>query len=319
MSLLKDNFGRKFIATGEVSPPPCPDISAFAHEIEEIKPLMNKENPRILGVNVVDGPGGRVLMSSLGASIYMIQHGVEPILQQVVRDKNRVALQNDLIAAAIFGIENVLALTGDHPACAASPDKNSKPVYDMDSTTYIVMIKKLNEGKLWNGMDTNYENKNLNAKTNFFIGASISPTSSPIIGEIYKTKRKIIAGADFFQTQGIFDINPVIDFINLYEKTFNEKISDKILVGVVPIWSYGMFKYLLTLPGIVVGEKFKNDINEARKKQKQTGRTDLIEEVGVNLCIDLIDKIKSAGIKGVHIMPVGNVRAMKKILDGAGL
>lgn len=315
MSLLRENFNRKFIATGETSPPPCPDKTLFAQEVEEMKPLMGK----ILGVNVVDSPGGRVLMSSLGASIYMILHGVEPILQQVVRDKNRVALQNDLISAAIFGIENVLALAGDHPACPASDNPTSKPVYDVDSTTYIVMIKKLNEGKLWNGKDTNYENKDLNAKTNFFVGASISPTSSPLEGEVYKTKRKLIAGADFFQTQGIFSINPVIDFINLYEKIMGEKIADKMLVGVVPIWSYGMYKYLLTLPGIVIGEKFQNEIKEARKKQKETGQKGLVEEAGVNLCVDLIDKIKSQGIKGVHIMPVGNMHAMKEIMNKAGL
>lgn len=319
MSLLRENFKKKFIATGEASPPPCPDISVFASEVEEMKPLMKKENPRILGVNVVDGPGGRVLMSSLGASIYMIQHGVEPIYQMVVRDRNRVALQNDLITAAIFGIENVLSIAGDHPACPASDNPRSKPVYDMDSTTLIMLIKKLNEGKLWNGKDTNYENKNLNARTNFFIGASLSPTSSPLTGEIYKAKRKLLAGVDFFQTQGVFSIEPITNFLNLYEKTFNEKISDKVLVGIVPIWSYGMFKYLLTLPGIVVGEKFKKDIDEARKKQKETGQKGLIEEVGVNLCIDLIDKIKSIGVKGVHIMPVGNVHAMKEILERAGL
>jgi len=315
MSLLRENFNRKFIVTGETSPPPCPDVSVFAHEVEGMKPLMGK----ILGVNVVDSPGGRVLMSSLGASIYMIQHGVEPILQQVVRDKNRVALQNDLISAAIFGIENILSIAGDHPACKASDNPESKPVYDMDSTTFIVMLKKLNEGKLWNGKDTNYENKNLNAKTNFFIGASVSPTSSPLVGEIYKAKRKLIAGADFFQTQGMFDIEPVINFLNLYEKTIGEKISDKILVGIVPIWSYGMMKYLLTLPGIVINEKFVKEVEEARKKQKETGQKGLIEEAGVNLCVDLIDKIKSSGVKGVHIMPVGNLHAMKEILDKAGL
>ena len=315
MSLLRENFSRKFTATGEVSPPPCPDKTLFAREVEEMKPLMG----RILGVNVVDGPGGRVLMSSLGASIYMIQHGVEPILQQVVRDKNRVALQNDLISASIFEIDNVLSSAGDHPACPASDNPKSKPVYDMDSTTLIVMLKKLNEGKLWNGKDTNYENKNLNAKTNFFIGTGLSPTSSPLDGEIYKVKRKLIAGCDFFQTQGVFDIEPIINFLNLYEKTIGEKISDKILVGIVPIWSYGMMKYLLTLPGIVIGEKFRNDVNEARKKQKETGQKGLIEEIGVNLCVDLVDKIKGLGVKGVHIMPVGNLHAMKEILDKSGL
>ncbi len=315
MSMLRENFNRKFIATGETSPPPCPDISVFAKEIEEIKPLMGK----ILGVNVVDSPGGRVLMSSLGASIYMIQHGVEPIFQMVVRDRNRVALQNDLISAAIFGIENVLAIAGDHPACLASDNKTSKPVYDMDSTTFIVMIKKLNEGKLWNGKDTNYENPALNAKTNFFIGASVSPTSSPIEGEIYKTKRKLLAGADFFQTQGMFSIDPVINFITKYEEIIGEKIADKILVGIVPIWSYGMFKYLLTLPGIMMPEKFKNDIMNARKKQKETGQKGLVEEVGISLCVDLVDKCKSIGVKGVHIMPVGNVHALKEVIKRAGL
>jgi len=311
MSQLKDNFGRKFIATGEASPPPCPDMTVFANEVEEMKPMMNK----IEGVNVVDLPGARVLMSSLGASIFMIQHGVEPIFQMVTRDRNMSALQADLISAACFGIENILSLTGDHPACMASDHPQSKPVYDLDSVTLIKTMKMMNEGKLLNGNDMNIENRELNAKTNFFIGAAIGPTASPLDGEVYKTKRKLDAGADFFQTQGIFDIEPMQNFLDAYDKLIGEEIANKILVGVVPLRSYGMMQYLLTMPGVIIKEKQINTIKEARKMEKNTGKKGLIEEAGINLCINLVDEIKSLGVKGVHIMPVGNVNALKAIVD----
>ncbi|ODS39567.1 MAG: hypothetical protein A7316_05195 [Candidatus Altiarchaeales archaeon WOR_SM1_86-2] len=304
MSQLRDNFGKKFIATGEASPPPGPDMTEYAHEVEEMKHLMDK----IEGVNVVDLPGARVLMSSLGASIYMLQKGVEPIFQMVVRDRNMAALQADLIAGAAFGIENILSLTGDHPACMASDHKGAKPVYDLDSATLIKTMKMLNDGKMLNGQD-------MNGKTNFFIGAAIGPTSSPLDGEVYKTKRKLDAGADFFQTQGIFDIEPMRDFLNLYDRLIGGDIASKTLVGIVPIRSYGMMQYLLTMPGVVIKDKIVNSVKEASDEQKRTGRKGLIEDAGINLCIDLVDEIKGLGMKGVHIMPVGNVRALKAIVD----
>lgn len=303
MSQLRNNFGKKFIATGEASPPKGPDLTVYAHEVKEMLPLMKK----IEGVNVVDLPGGGVLMSSLGASIYMIQQGVEPIFQMVVRDRNMAALQADLIAASAFGIENVLSIAGDHNACAASDHKGAKPVYDLDSTTLIKTMKMMNEGKLLNGQP-------MNAKTNFFIGAAIGPTASPLDGEVYKTKRKLDTGADFFQTQGIFDIEPMHNFLNLYDKLIGEDIAGKTLIGIVPIRSYGMMQYLLTMPGVVIKDKVVNAVKNAKDEQKKTGKKGLIEEVGVNLCIDLVDEIKALGVKGVHIMPVGNVEALRAIV-----
>lgn len=297
MSKLRDNFGKKFIVTGEAAPPAGPDIEEFAHEVEIYKTIMDK----IEGVNVVDLPGARLLMSSLGASIYMIQRGVEPIFQMVTRDRNILALQADLISASVFGIENVLALTGDHPASSGADHKMSKPVYDLDSTTLIKTIKGMNNGIMFNG-------KNLNGKTNFFIGASLSPTTTPIEGEIYKTKRKLLAGVDFFQTQALFDIDSVSKFIEKYEKTFGEKIHNKILVGITIIRSYGMMKYLLSLPGIVINENIQNKVKETKKDSKK------VEEIGIQICEELIDKIKSIGVKGVHIMPVGNADAVVKLL-----
>ncbi|ODS34859.1 hypothetical protein BEH94_09915 [Candidatus Altiarchaeales archaeon WOR_SM1_SCG] len=303
MSLLRDNFGKKFIATGEASPPPGPDMTEFAHEVAEMKPMMDK----IEGVNVVDIPGARVLMSSLGASIYMMQQGVEPIFQMTVRDRNMLALQADLISAATFGIENVLSLAGDHPACDAADHKGAKPVYDLDSTTLITTMKMMNDGKMLNGSD-------MNGKTNFFMGAAIGPTSSPLDGEVYKTKRKLNAGADFFQTQGIFDVEPMQNFLNLYDKLIGEDIASKTLVGIVPIRSYGMMMYLLSMPGVVIKDAVVNSVKKAQDEQKKTGKKGIIEDAGIDLCINLVDDIKGLGMKGVHIMPVGNVRALKAIV-----
>ncbi len=297
MSQLRDNFGKKFIATGEASPPPGPNIKEFAHEVEVMKGFMD----RIEGVNVVDIPGARMLMSSLGASIYMVQREVEPIFQMTVRDRNMLALQADLVSAAVFGIENVLSLAGDHPASAASDHPLAKPVYDLDSTSLIRCIKGMNEGRMLNG-------KEMNGKTNFFIGAAIAPGASPLEGEIYKTKRKLDAGCDFFQTQAVFDMKQMENFLDKYEKIIKEDIRDKVLVGLVPIRSHGMLKYLMSMPGIQVEAGLEKRIKDA----KESGGD--VRTVGVEVAAEIIDKSRELGMKGVHIMPVGDIEAFSALV-----
>ncbi|HDI72596.1 MAG TPA: 5,10-methylenetetrahydrofolate reductase [Candidatus Altiarchaeales archaeon] len=294
MSKLSKNFGKEFIVTGEVAPPRGPDLKEFMHEVEEFKKLMN----RLYGVNVVDIPGARLLMSSLAASILLKQNGIDPIYQLVCRDRNQLALEADLIGAAAFGIENVLALTGDHPSCRSSDHPKAKGVFDLDSATLIKTMKLMNQGKDLVGVD-------LNKPTNFFIGAALAPGATPIEGEIHKTKRKLDAGTDFFQTQAVFESSMMWDFLDKYESLMKEDIADKILMGLVPLYSYGMVQFLRTMPGIVISEETGKRIKEA---------DDPVEE-GINIASELIDMAREMNLAGVHIMPSGKIEALMRLLE----
>ncbi len=294
MSKLSENFGKTFIVTGEIAPPRGPNLDEFNHELEEIKKLM----PKLYGVNVVDIPGSLLLMSSLAASIILKQNDVEPIYQLVCRDRNMLALQADLIGAAAFGIENVLALTGDHPACKSSDHPGAKPVFDLDSTTLIMAMKAMNQGRDITG-------KELNMSTSFFVGAALSPGATPSDGEIYKAKRKLNVGVDFFQTQAVFEPSLIENFLDKYEKLIGEDLRDKILVGLVPLYDYDLVQFLRTIPGIIISDKTGNRIKNA---------PDPVEE-GINIAAGYMDKIKEIGLAGVHLMPAGRVEALLRLIE----
>jgi len=295
MSKLSKNFGKIFIVTGEIAPPRGPNLDEFNHDLEEIKKLM----PKLYGVNVVDIPGSLLLMSSLAASIILKQNDVEPIYHLACRDRNMLALQADLIGAAAFGIENALALTGDHPACRSSDHPTAKPVFDLDSSTLILTMKAMNQGKDITG-------KELNKATNFFVGAALAPGATPLDGEIYKAKRKLNAGADFFQTQAVFEPSLMENFLDRYEKLIGEDLRDKVLVGLVPLYDYNMVQFLRTIPGIIISDEIGNRIKNA---------SDPVDE-GINIVAEYIDKIKEIGLAGVHLMPAGKVEALIRLVDG---
>lgn len=294
MSELSKNLGKSFLVTAEISLPRGPDLAEFMHEIGEFKKL----TPKLHGVNAVDNPGAMLRMSSLAASIMLKQNGLDPIYQLVGRDRNQLALQADLIGAAAFGIENVLALTGDHPTCDSSDHPRAKAVFDLNSVTLIKAIKLMNRGK-------NFAGGNLNKPTDFFIGAALAPNAANVEGEIYKTKKKIDAGVDFFQTQVVFESISVEDFLDRYESLIKEDIRGRVLVGALPLYSYDILKFLRKMPGIVVSNKIEKRMKEA---------DDPVEE-GINIAAEVIDGAREMGAGGVHIMPIGKVEGLVKLME----
>ena len=294
MSKLSEDFGKTFLITAEISLPRGSDIKEFMHEIEEFKRLM----PKLHGINAVDNPGAMLRMSSLAASIMLKQNGLDPIYQLVGRDRNQLALQADLIGAAAFEIENVLALTGDPPNCDSSDHPKARPVFDLNSVTLIKAIDLMNHGMDWGG-------GTLNKPTNFFIGAALAPGTTSLDGEIHKTKKKLDAGADFFQTQVVFDSSVMSDFLDRYESLIKEDIRNKILLGVLPLYSYNIIKFLRKMPGIVISDKIEKRIKDAE---------DPTEE-GINIVAEFIDIAKEMDLAGVHIMPIGKIDALVRILE----
>lgn len=294
MSKLSENFGRRFVVTGEIAPPRGHDLTSFNHEVEFFKPLMEK----LYAVNVVDIPGSLLLMSSLGASILLQQNRLEPVFQMVCRDRNVLALEADLISAAAFGIENVLALTGDHPKVKSSDHKDAMPVFDLDSSRLIKVVKGMNDGVDING-------RKLNMKTSFFLGAALAPGVNPIEPEIYKTRRKLFAGVDFFQTQAVFEPELMESFFRGYERVFKEDVRKKVLMSVVPLYSYDMVRFLKTMPGIVISDKTGKRIKQAKDPLK----------AGVDIAVEVVEKARDMNVAGVHVMPAGKTEALVEILN----
>lgn len=292
MSKLSENIGKRFIITTEMTPPVGPDTKEFLDKVFILSQLY-----KITSVNVIDSPSARLFMSSLGASIILQNNGIEPIFQMVCRDRNSLALESDLISAAAFGIQNVLALTGDHPKRGASDHPTTEPVFELDSTSLMKSISLMNEG-------TDLSGTKLNAKTFFFVGGALSMGANPIEPEIYKIRRKLSAGASFFQTQAVFDVQTLENFLAKSEPVVGD-LKDKILVGVIPLASPKMVSFLNSLPGINVPESGAQRIRDAK---------DPVEE-GVSQAVELIDAIKSLGFSGAHIMPVGKMTSLERILE----
>jgi len=293
MSKLSDNLGRKFVYTIEAKPPHGPDLSEFMEKVGVYKRLWSK----IHGVNVIDNLASRLFMSSLSASILLKQNGLEPVMQVVSRDRNVLALESDLIGAAAFGIENVLALTGDHPKSGSSDHKNIKPVYELDSTSLIRVISMMNSGVEING-------KPLNKPTRFFIGGAVSPGVNPLEPEVMKLSRKISAGAGFFQTQLVFKAEVMEKFLALSDRLVGD-VRKKIILGVMPVSSEKTIGFLNKLPGIHVPEEIASRIRNSK---------DPVEE-GAKITLELIDEAKKLGLAGAHIMPVSGVKTLERIVD----
>jgi len=294
MSKLRDRFGKEFLKTSEISLPKGPDTMRFMTEIEEYKKIAKKLD----AINVVDNPGAMLLMGSLPASIMLKQKGLEPIYQIVGRDRNQLAIQSDLIGAAAFGIDNVLALTGDPPKSESSDHPKAKGVFDLTSISLIKAIKLMNQGKTYAG-------GNLNAPTNFFIGAALAPAAKNLDGEIKKTGKKLEAGVDFFQTQIVFETSVMDNFLERYRSQTDSDLREKILVGVLPLHSVGLAKFLRKIPGIYISDAIEKRIKNAK---------DPLEE-GIAISMEVIDDAKELGLAGVHIMPAGKTEALIRLLN----
>ena len=294
MSKLRDRFGKEFLATSEISLPKGPDTKRFLAEIDEYK----KNSKKLHAVNVVDNPGAMLLMGSLPASIMLKQKGLEPVYQVVGRDRNQLAIQADLIGAAAFGIDNVLALTGDPPNAESSDHPKAKGVFDLTSVSMIKAIKLLNNGKAYSGVE-------LNAPTDYFVGAALAPAAKNIEGEIRKTEKKIDAGVDFFQTQVVFESSVIENFFEKYESATGTDIRAKTLVGVLPLYSVGLARFLRKIPGIYISDEIEKRIKDAK---------DPLEE-GVAISAEVLDYAKENGLAGIHIMPAGKVLGLLKMLE----
>ena len=305
MSILKEALeSGKFGVTAEMAPPKGYN---FTEQMESAELLKGK----VHAVNVTDMQSASLKATGLGLCIKLKQAGVEPILQMTGRDRNRMALMGDALAAASFGIDTMLALTGDHPVVGDC--KESKPVYDLDSVGILKMLTEMEQ--------TNCDcggNELAGGAPKFYKGASVTPVYEPVYLQINKLRQKVEAGAMYIQTQGIFDLEVFKRFLDMVDSV---GIKTHIMAGIIPLKSAGMAKYMNeNVPGIAVPQDMIDRLAAAAAEGKEKGVKGLPTQLGIEMAAEMIAKIKDEHLcDGVHIMAIGAEKNVPKILDKAGL
>jgi methylenetetrahydrofolate reductase (NADPH) len=271
-----------FAFTGECGPPKGANIEHLKEKIAHLKGMVDS-------VNVTDNQTAVVRMSSWAASSIMIQEGMEPNFQMVCRDRNRLAMMSDILGAYTMGIRNMLCLSGDHQSFGNHPE--SKNVYDIDSMQLISLVKKMrDEGKFLN-------NEEIDSPPKMFIGAAANPFADPFEYRVYRLANKINAGADFIQTQCIYNMDRFREFMKrAVDMGLHEKCH--ILAGVTPMKSVGMARYMSkSVPGMDVPESLIERI-------KGAGKGNAAEE-GIKFVVEQIEEFKEMeGVAGVHLMAI---------------
>jgi methylenetetrahydrofolate reductase (NADPH) len=283
----------RFVMTAELVPPVACDAQEFLHKAAALKGLAD-------AVNVTDGAGARAHMSALAGASLLKQAGIEPILQMTCRDKNRLALQSEMMGAAALGIRNLLLLSGDDPKAGDQPD--TKPVFDVDSRTLIETARRLrDEGTLPTG-------RKVAGRADFFIGAADMPIDPPAGWQPNALAAKINAGAQFAQTQFCMDAGIVRRYVGALE---NAGITRKLalLIGVNPLRSAKSARWMKHhLYGTIIADGFVERLESAADPAAE----------GLRICVELIEELSTIrGVAGVHIMAPGNDAAIPETIAAA--
>jgi len=287
----------EFVVTAEVAPPITISTGKLAKNIDLVKPY-------VAAVNFTDSPSATPRMASWACSSIAIQHGVEPVMQIAARDRTRVGLQAEVLGANALGIKNILCLSGDNMKMAPEP-RGRMDILDIDSIQMLWILRRMrDEGHYLDGREMKFPPK-------YFLGAAASPYASDPRFQAIREHKKVNAGAQFFQTNLIFDIGGLEIWLNELAK---RNILDKvyILAGVTPMKSLKMAQYMdKEVPGIFVPKVLLDRMEAAGKNA---------EEEGVKIALELIEKIKTLqGIRGIHLMAVGWEEIVPRIVTEAGL
>lgn len=287
----------KFAVTAECGPPKGADPESVLKKAKLLK-------DKVDAVNVTDNQTAIVRMSSLAACSLLKTGGFDPVLQMVVRDRNRIALQSDILGASALGIRNVLCLSGDHQIFGNQPQ--AMGVFDLDSIQFVQAVKAMRDNGTILGGDA------LNMPPDIFIGAAANPFADPLEFRAVRLSKKIMAGADFIQTQCIYNLKRFETWINMArDRGLTEKAF--ILGGVTPLKSPGMARYMKNkVSGMdVPDEVIKRMEGVPRDKQR---------EEGIRICVETIERLKEMpGVKGVHIMAIEWEEVVGEIVERAGL
>ena len=281
-----------FVVTAEIAPPKGTELEKMFHHIELLKNQVD-------AMNVTDHQSSVMRYPSLGGCLAIKERGGEPILQMTCRDRNQIALQSDLLFAYSRGVENVLCLTGD--AVPVGDHKAASGVFELDSAQLLQTIGLLEEGKDLGGND-------LSGSVSFCKGAIVTPEADPPEPQLLKFEKKVEAGAEFFQTQAIYDLDNFVRFMD-YARQFKVKI----LAGIVLLTSAKMARYMTeNVPGIFVPQNLIDELNSAP-------RGGAVQK-GIEIAGRMIAALKKDSIcDGVHIMAINREEVVPDILEAAGL
>lgn len=278
----------KFVVTAEIGPPKGVDIEEMLEDAELL-------GGRVDAINVTDQQSSVMRLGSLATCRLLQERGLEPVFQMTCRDRNRIALQSDLLSASVLGIEDVLCLTGDHVSLGDHPD--AKPVFDLDSVSLLETATLLQQGRDLVG-------KELKGSPRFFLGAVVTPGANPIEPQIIKMEKKVKAGAQFFQTQAVYQPE---EFERFMQQIKHLKVP--VLLGIVLLKSAGMARFMnKNVAGVHVPDTLIEEMDDAAdKRQKST-------EIAARLIKDM-----KPLCQGVHIMAIGWEKMVPAVLDAAGL
>jgi methylenetetrahydrofolate reductase (NADPH) len=302
-----------FAVTVEIGPPMDCNAEVVLEKAKLLKGLAD-------AFNITDNQTGVVRLSSIASSVLIIQEGLEPVMQMTTRDRNRLAIQSDILGASALGIKNCLCIAGDHQSFGAAGKLKGHPgaknVYDIDSIQLVSTLKGLRDDGVQQGGDP------IEKRPPLFIGAAWTPLGDPVEIRPLRLKKKVAAGTDFIQTQGVFDVKrfkeqmKIIVDMGLHEKT-------AILAGIIVPKNLGMLKYMnSSVAGVTVPEDLIKRMEKARlsagddKKQAKINQT----EEAIKITVELIQQVREiSGVRGVHIQAIEWEHRVPEILKKAGL
>jgi methylenetetrahydrofolate reductase (NADPH) len=298
-----------FAVTAELGPPQGADGEEILHKADLLADVAD-------AVNITDNQTAVVRMSSIASGVLAIGKGLEPIVQMTCRDRNRLAIQADLLGAYALGMRNLLCLTGDHQSFGNHP--TAKNVHDLDSVHLIRMVKDMRDDGVFQCGD---EIKL--GVPRFFIGAAANPFGDPFEFRPYRLAKKVAAGVDFIQTQLIYDMPRFREYMKrVVDMGLHEKVH--ILAGVGPLKSSGAARYMRDqVPGMIVEDVYVERMLAAIKgipKEEKKARREAWRNMGIQICIEQVQEMREIeGVAGVHIMAIEWEEAVRPIVEGAGL
>ncbi len=297
-----------FAVTGELGPP-----TGANRAVVEKKARYLKGN--VDAINITDNQTAVVRMSSIATAVILMELGLEPTVQVTARDRNRIAIQSDLLGAAALGVKNVLCLTGDHQTFGNHP--MAKNVFDMDSINMLMMLRDMREKGVTQSGDQ------LKEPARFFLGAAANPFADPFDFRPYRLAKKVKAGADFVQTQIVFNVPKFAEYM---KRVCDMGLADQvyILAGVSPIKSLGAARYMATqVPGLDLPDEYVQRMADAVKgipREDKRARRAAWREEGIEICVEIIQQVREIpGVAGVHIMAIEWESAVPTIVEKAGL
>ncbi|HOO13703.1 MAG TPA: methylenetetrahydrofolate reductase [Candidatus Marinimicrobia bacterium] len=294
MTLREKINSGKFIVCGEIGPPQSCDGDVIRRKAQYFKGIAD-------AVNITDNQTAIPRLSSIASAKILLDEGVEPIIQMTCRDRNRLAIQSDLLGAAALGIRNVLCLTGDYQKLGDNPE--AKGVFDLDSIQLIATVAQMNSGYLLSGRE-------MKKAPEFLIGGAANPFAVPFEMRLIRLYIKVKAGVNFIQTQPVFDPELFIRWMEkVVEMGLHEKVA--ILAGVMPVKSVNTLLHMREdVPGVKINDVYIRRMEKAADPQAE----------GIKIAIEIIQTVKNIkGVRGVHIMPFMWESIMPTVVKEAGL